>query len=104
MLEGTGPGCPFPDYKRPREWNGLEALSWLMDLLGMELVGRAGPHQLCCVVGHCRPVEPAAESLADQGARQRVVPAVSSMYVSQQLFPLFPRNASQIHIIWLLPV
>ena len=57
-----------PDCERPREWDGLEALSWLMDLLGVELAGLAGPHQLSCVVERCRPVESAAECLADEGS------------------------------------
>ena len=57
-----------PDCEWPREWNGLDALSWLMDLLGVELAGLAGPHQLSCVVERRRPVESAAECLADEGS------------------------------------
>ena len=58
-----------PDREWPREWDSLEALSRLVDFLGMELVGLARSHQLGCVV-ECRGlVEPAAERLANQGAR-----------------------------------
>ena len=57
-----------PYYERPREWNGLEALSWLMDLLGMELAGLIGLHQLSHVVEHRRPVESTSECLADEGS------------------------------------
>ena len=46
----------------------MEVLSRLVDLLGVELAGLAGFYQLGRVV-ECRgPVEPIAESLADQGA------------------------------------
>ncbi len=45
----------------------MEALSWLMDLLGVELTGLAGLHQLSRVVERRRPVESAAKHLADEG-------------------------------------
>ena len=56
-----------PDRERPREQNGLEALSRLMNLLGVELAGFAGLHQLSCVVERSGPVEPTAEYFADEG-------------------------------------
>ena len=40
-----------------------------MDLLGVELAGLAGLHQLGCVVESRRLVEPVAERLAHEGAR-----------------------------------
>ena len=65
--EGTQDVQP-PDRKWPREWDSLEALSRLVDLLGMELAGLARPYQPDCVV-ECRgPVEPAAERLVHEGA------------------------------------
>ena len=57
-----------PDHEWPREWDGLEALSWLMNLLGVELAGLAGLHQLGRVIECRRPVEPAVERLADEGS------------------------------------
>lgn len=56
-----------PDHERPREWDGLQALSWLIDVLGMELVGFVGLYQFDCVVECRRPVEPAPKCLADEG-------------------------------------
>ena len=56
-----------PDRERPRERDGLQALSWLMDLLGMELAGFVGLHELDCVIDCHRPVESAAKRLADEG-------------------------------------
>ena len=56
-----------PDRERPRERDGLEALSGLMDLLGVVLASFAGLHQLGCIVECCRPIECAAEGLADEG-------------------------------------
>ena len=56
-----------PKCEWPREWNGLQALSWLMNLLGMELTGFTSLHQLDCIIEHCWPIEPAAKRLADQG-------------------------------------
>ena len=64
-----------------------------MDLLGMELAGFLSLHQLDCVVECRRPVEPAAERLAHQGAGRGVVPTLPTMYVRQQLKPLFPGDA-----------
>ena len=57
-----------PDYEGPREWDRLEPLRWLVNLLGLELAGLAGPHQLSCVVERRRPVESAAECLANEGS------------------------------------
>ena len=56
-----------PDCEWPCERDGLEALSRLMDLLGMELAGFTGLHQLGRVIEHRGPVESAAEYLADEG-------------------------------------
>ena len=53
-----------------------------MDLLGVELAGLAGLHQLSRVVERRRPEEPAAERLADEGSWRRVVPTDSAVYVS----------------------
>ena len=55
------------DREWPRERNGLEALSRLMNLLGVELEGFTGLHQLSCVVERSGPVEPTTEYLADEG-------------------------------------
>ena len=57
-----------PDHERPREWDSLEALSRLVDLLGMELAGLAGSDQLGAVVERRRPVELDAEHLSHEGA------------------------------------
>ena len=59
-----------PNREWPREWDGLEALSRLMDLLGVGLAGFAGLHQLGRVVERRGPVESAAECLADEGSRR----------------------------------
>ena len=59
----------------------LETLRGLVNLLGMELAGLAGSHQLGGVVERHRPVEPAAEHLAHEGARRGVVSAISAMDV-----------------------
>ena len=55
------------DSERPRECDGLEALSRLMNLLGVELAGFVGLDQLSCVVERCGPVEPTAEYFAVEG-------------------------------------
>ena len=66
-LVGTGLGYQPLDHKWPRERDGLETLSWLMDLLGMELAGFASLHQFDGVV-ECRgPIEPTVNRLADKG-------------------------------------
>ena len=75
-----------------------------MDLLGMELAGFARLHQCDCVVEFRSPVESAAKHLANEGPRQRVVSAISTVYVSQQLLPLFPGDAMQGNIVWPLPI
>ena len=63
----------------------MEALNQLMDLLGMELAHLAGLYQLGRVV-ECRGlVEPVAEPLPHQGARQRVMPTIPAVYVSHGL-------------------
>ena len=70
-----------------------------MDLLGVELAGLAGFHQLDRVV-ECRgPVEPTTERLAYEGARRRVMPAIPAMYVGQKLVSLLPGDAPQRDIV-----
>src|SRR4051812_46170376 len=56
-----------PDRERPREWYSLEALSWLMYLLGMELAGLTRFYQLCYVVDCRGPRKSTTECLADEG-------------------------------------
>lgn len=56
-----------PNRERPHERNGLEALSRLMNFLGVELAGFARLHQLRCVVERSGPLESTAEYLADEG-------------------------------------
>ena len=56
------------DREWPREWDGLEALSRLMDLLGVELTSLAGLHQLSRVVEHCGPVECGTPAQRNQNA------------------------------------
>ena len=56
-----------PDHEWTRERDGLVALSWLMDLLGVELAGLTGPHQLGRVVEYRKPLESNAKCLADEG-------------------------------------
>ena len=58
-----------PDRKRPRERDGLQALCWLMDLLGVELAGLASLHQLDGIIERSGPIEPTAERLANEGPR-----------------------------------
>ena len=70
----------------------------------MELAGLAGLHQLGRVVERRRPVESTSKCLADEGSRRRVVPIVSAVYVSYQLFPLFPGDTTQCNVIWSLSV
>ena len=55
-----------PDHERPHDRYSLEALSGLMDLLGVELASFAGPHQLSRVVERRGLVESTAEHLADE--------------------------------------
>ena len=92
-----------PDREWPRERDGLEALSRLMDLLGVELAGLAGLHQLSRVVECRRPVESAAECLTDEGPRRRVVSAVPAVYVNQQLPSLVAGYAAQCDIVRSFP-
>ena len=75
-----------------------------MNLLGVELAGFTGLHQLDCVVEYCWPIEPAAKRLADECARRRVVPTVSTVNVCQQLFSLLPGDAMQSNVIQPLSV
>ena len=56
------------DRKRPQEWDGLEALSGLMGLLGMELIGFTRSYQFSGIVERRGPVESAAECLAHKVA------------------------------------
>ena len=51
------------------ERDGLETLSGLVDLLGMELAGFTGSHQLDGIIDRRGSVESTAERLAHEGAR-----------------------------------
>src|SRR5664279_3875370 len=62
-----------PDREWPREGDGLQFLRWLMNLLGVELVGLAGPDKLGGILKRSGPVETAAESFAGEGARRGMV-------------------------------
>ena len=53
-----------PDCEWPRKGYSLQAFCQLMDLLGVELAGLAGLHQLGRVVECRRPVEPTMKRLA----------------------------------------
>jgi hypothetical protein len=46
-----------PDSKRPSEWDGLQLLCWLMNLLGMELACLAPLDHLSRVPERRRPVK-----------------------------------------------
>ena len=57
-----------PDRERPRERDGLEALSGLVDLLGMEQTGITGSYQLGGIIKRHGLVESATEYLANEGS------------------------------------
>ena len=56
-----------PNRERPREWNGLQDLSWQVNLLGVELIGFTSLHQLDCIAECCRLIKPTAKRLANEG-------------------------------------
>ena len=64
----------------------------MVDLLGMEF---ARPDELGGVLEHSGPVKATAKSFTSEGARRRVVAAISSMDVSEQLSPLLGGDALQ---------
>src|SRR5664279_738235 len=66
-----------PDRERPREGDGLQFLRGLVNLLGMELAGLAGPNEPGGVLKCGGPVEAAAECFASEGAGGGVVAAIS---------------------------
>jgi hypothetical protein len=57
-----------PDQKWPGERYCLESLSWLMDVLAVELAGFTSGDKLCCILEGRGPTETLLESFADQGS------------------------------------
>ena len=55
----------------------------------MELASLVGFDELSCVLQSGRPVEPAPESLSDEGVRRGVVAAFASVDVGEELEALF---------------
>jgi hypothetical protein len=72
-----------PDQKRLGERYRLESLSWLMNVLGVEVAGFTSGDKLCCVLESRVPVETLPESFADQGSRSKVRAARALMYLCQ---------------------
>jgi hypothetical protein len=56
-------------------------------MLGEALAAVALFHQLFCILLGCRLVETMAEGLGHQGSGRCVVPALSLVYLPQQLYP-----------------
>ena len=75
-----------------------------MNLLGVELAGVAGLHNGDRILKHLRPVEAAPEDLACEGARTRVVAALSAMDVLDQHSAFLGRDAFERDAIWALAV
>src|SRR5664279_2217128 len=84
-----------PDRERPREGDGLQFLRGLVDLLGVELAGLAGPNERGGVLKCGGLVETAAEGFAGEGARRGVVTTVSTMDVGEDLASFFSRDTPQ---------
>ena len=61
-------GVEPPDRERQGERDGLEGLSWLVDVLGVELACFASDDHCQGVLKGCRPVESLTEHLADRRA------------------------------------
>ena len=72
-----------PDCEGPGERDSLEALRWLVDLLGVKLACLGSPHKLRGTVERCGLVEANAEGLAHEGTGRRVMTAVPTVDVSQ---------------------
>ena len=70
-----------------------------MDLLGVELAGFAGLHQLSCVVERRGPKETLLESFAGKCSCANVVTTYASVYLCQQLLSFFPVNTLQFHTV-----
>ena len=66
---GRVPRYPTPKLQMAMKGDGLEALCWLVRLLGMELACLAGPDELDGVLKRGGPIEPMEESLLDEGPR-----------------------------------
>ena len=75
-----------------------------MDLLGMVLAGIASLDDDDRILKHLRPVEAAPEDLAREGARARVMAALSTMDVSDQHSAFFRRDTFERDPIWALAV
>jgi hypothetical protein len=67
MGEGADDVEP-PDRERLGQRDGLEGLSWLVDVLGVELACFASDHRRQGVLKGCRPGGPLTERLADKRA------------------------------------
>jgi hypothetical protein len=57
-----------PDQKWSGERYRLESLSWLMNILGVELAGFTSGDKLCCVLEGRGPIETLSEGFVSQGS------------------------------------
>ena len=68
----------------------MERLSWLMDLLRVELTRFAASNQLSGVLESCWPVEALPKGLPDQRADRRMAPTLAPMDIREQIVAFFP--------------
>ena len=59
-----------------------------MALVGEELASNATLDKVLCIRSGCQPIKPCTEGLANKGSSCGVVPAETSMNLSQELPPL----------------
>ena len=79
-------------------------MSWLIDVLGVELAGVVGPDQIFSICESSWPIESLPVCFTRQRARGHVAGARSSMNFRQQLAPLLVRDASKLHPVFTPPI
>jgi hypothetical protein len=70
----------------------LQHLCWHVDLLGVEMAGLAGLHQLDNILEGCRPVKSVPKGFTDQRVGRCMTPALTSMDLYEQLAALLSSN------------
>src|SRR6187399_2020846 len=84
-----------PDREGPGQRERLESLSWLMNLVGMELARFTLGYLCSCILEGFLPKEPLPECLPGKCPCANVVTTYASMYFCQQLLSIFSGNALQ---------
>ena len=59
----------LPDREGPGQWDCLQGLSWLVNILGMKLASFTGLHDMCCICHGCVPIKALPHSLPSHCTR-----------------------------------